>query len=94
MSGAARTARETIVIDTRLSGEVSSALVDDNQLENAILNLAINGRDALPSVGRLEISTGMADIDGAQASLSLDAQPGRSVRVEVRDFGEGMTEEG
>lgn len=87
-----RTLGETIVIETRISADVPNALVDGNQLENAIINLAINARDAMPRGGRLEISTGLAELDPAYLSSNPDAQPGKYVRIEVRDHGHGMSE--
>jgi PAS domain S-box-containing protein len=88
-----RTLGETIVIETRLSADVPSALVDGNQLENAILNLAINARDAMPSGGRLEICTNAAELDGSHCDMNPDVTPGRYVCIEVRDDGQGMSEE-
>ena len=88
-----RTLGETIVIETRLSEDIPSALVDGNQLENAILNLAINARDAMPLGGELEICTDLAEIDAAAAAAHADASPGRYVRITVRDTGEGMSPE-
>jgi CheY-like chemotaxis protein len=63
-------------------------LCDANQLENAVLNLAINGRDAMPEGGALTISTGRTTV--GQGS---DVGPGAYVRVRVEDDGEGMSEE-
>jgi PAS domain S-box-containing protein len=88
-----RTLGETVLIETSLSQDIPSALVDGNQLENAILNLAINARDAMPGGGRLEISTALADLDSAAARLQADATPGQYVRISVRDSGEGMSAE-
>jgi PAS domain S-box-containing protein len=88
-----RTLGETVLIETSLSQDIPSALVDGNQLENAILNLAINARDAMPGGGRLEISTALADLDSAAARLQADATPGQYVRIAVRDSGEGMSAE-
>jgi PAS domain S-box-containing protein len=76
-----------ITIRTRLGAD-ADALCDENQLENAILNLAINARDAMPEGGTLTISTSVArEPDG----LDLDA--GDYVCVEVADTGQGMTGE-
>ena len=88
-----RTIGETIVIETRLSGEVPNALVDPNQLENAILNLAINARDAMAGGGRLEISTSAAQLERDDMASSPEAKPGRYVCIAVRDSGHGMSEE-
>ena len=86
-----RTLGEPIAIETRLSADIPSALVDGNQLENAILNLAINARDAMPQGGELEISTDLAELDAAAATAHADASPGRYVRITVTDTGEGMS---
>ena len=85
-----RTLGETIVVRTDLAPGLRNAMVDGNQLENAILNLAINARDAMPAGGHLEISTGLAHLDDdAPAGDST----GNFVRIEVRDSGQGMSEE-
>jgi len=81
------------VIDTRLSAEVPNALVDANQLENAILNLAINARDAMPVGGRLELCTCLTELDDGYSATNPEAAPGRYVSIEVRDSGHGMSEE-
>jgi PAS domain S-box-containing protein len=76
-------------IDVRsdLDDAAGHALCDENQLENAILNLAINARDAMPEGGVLTISTTCIDEPGP------DPVPGRYVRVTVSDTGHGMTAE-
>jgi PAS domain S-box-containing protein len=85
-----RTLGETILVETRFAADLPSAQVDGNQLENAMLNLAINARDAMPRGGRLEISTGLATVDDKDAEIPFDAAPGRYVRITVRDTGQGM----
>jgi light-regulated signal transduction histidine kinase (bacteriophytochrome)/CheY-like chemotaxis protein len=68
------------------------ALCDANQLENALLNLAINARDAMPAGGRLTIET--ADIDlGPHDMVQHEVKPGRYVVLCVTDTGAGMTPE-
>jgi len=88
-----RTIGETIEIETRLDDDIPSAQVDENQLENAILNLAINARDAMPDGGRLRIETGLAEVDETYSSTHPDVAPGSYVRVAVIDSGTGMTPE-
>jgi CheY-like chemotaxis protein len=83
-----RTLGETIVIETSLDRAIPYAHVDANQLENALLNLAINARDAMPHGGRLEIATRVSDFDAE--SPDSDAAPGRYVGIIVRDNGAGM----
>jgi len=86
-----RTLGETIEIGTRLAADIPNAHVDENQLENAILNLAINARDAMTEGGELDIETGFVDLDERAAMLLDDAKPGRYVRITVRDNGKGMS---
>jgi PAS domain S-box-containing protein len=74
-----------IEVRTRLAAEADRAICDENQLENAILNLAINARDAMPDGGTLTISTGLVtETDG------LDLAAGDYVCVCVADTGHGM----
>ena len=88
-----RTLGETIVIDTKLATDLPNAMVDSNQLENAILNLAINARDAMPRGGRLDICTHAAQLDESVAVGNPGSGTRQFVCIEVRDNGEGMTEE-
>jgi PAS domain S-box-containing protein len=77
-----------ITIRTELDPAADRALCDENQLENAILNLAINARDAMPEGGILTISTGVS-----QEEDGLDLAAGDYVCVAVADTGQGMTAE-
>jgi len=77
-----------IVVHTELDPEVSHAVCDANQLENAILNLAINARDAMPEGGVLTISTRRRHLDDAP-----DVAGGDYVGITVADTGTGMTPE-
>ncbi|HWH22036.1 MAG TPA: PAS domain S-box protein, partial [Allosphingosinicella sp.] len=78
----------TVEVETRLSPEVDCGICDANQLENAILNLAINARDAMAEGGTLVITTDRAEIADAP-----DLQPGAYVCVSVSDTGSGMSED-
>jgi PAS domain S-box-containing protein len=86
-----RTMGPTIGVECNLysSGNISC---DQNQLENALLNLAINARDAMPSGGKLTISTQRLDIREAGAS-NRTMDPGSYVLISVADTGVGMNEE-
>jgi signal transduction histidine kinase/DNA-binding response OmpR family regulator len=84
---------EAIQIETVLSAGLWNTLVDPNQLENVILNLAINARDAMPQGGKLTLELGNAMLDdGYTASLS-DVSPGQYVLLAISDTGSGMTGE-
>ena len=88
-----RTLGEHIAVETVLSGGVWRAYVDCPQLESAILNLAINARDAMPSGGKLTIETSNASLDRNYADEHDDVEPGQYVLVAVTDTGGGMTPE-
>jgi CheY-like chemotaxis protein len=75
-----------ITIRTELDPEADRALCDENQLENAILNLAINARDAMPDGGTLTISTSLI-----REEAGLDLAAGDYVCVAVADTGQGMS---
>ena len=89
-----RTIGETVTIETVLAGGLWKAAIDPNQLENAILNLAVNARDAMPDGGRLTIETANCHLDEhyvEQAGAEIPA--GQYVMVAVSDAGKGMTAE-
>jgi PAS domain S-box-containing protein len=85
-----RTMGERIELVCKLAGDLWTASTDANQLESALLNLAINARDAMPDGGRLTIETANVQLDDAYASLHEDVQPGEYVAVSVSDTGIGM----
>jgi signal transduction histidine kinase len=84
-----RTLGEDVTVETRLPNGVHCAPADPNQLENAILNLAVNARDAMPGGGRLVIATGNAAID-EPAGRAIGVEPGDYVEIAVADEGSGM----
>ena len=84
-----RTIGETIRLDIRTTDGLWRTLCDPHQLENAILNLAINARDAMPEGGQLSIETRNSDVDDFSA-LQRDAKCGAYVCVAVTDTGTGM----
>jgi CheY-like chemotaxis protein len=88
-----QTLGEQITIEAVLAGGLWMTFVDQNQMENCILNLAVNARDAMPSGGKLTIETGNTYLDQVYASGHDEVTAGQYVMVAVSDTGEGMTEE-
>ena len=86
-----RTLGEPIELQCALADDLWTALTDANQLESAILNLAINARDAMPNGGRLTIETANIQLDKTYASLHEDVNPGDYVAISVSDTGVGMS---
>ena len=85
-----RTLGEQIELQSTLAANLWTAFTDANQLESAILNLAINARDAMPDGGRLTIETTNTRLDKAYTSLLDDVEPGDYVAIGVSDTGTGM----
>ncbi len=82
---------EEIELETVVSGGLWNTLIDPSQLENAILNLAINARDAMNGHGRLTIETANSVLDDDYARLHEDVRPGQYVLVAVTDTGSGIS---
>ena len=87
-----RTVGPAVTVEVAVARELWTTLIDPNQLENALLNLCINARDAMPDGGRIEIKTGNTTL-GAEAAQDLDLPPGPYVTLCVSDTGAGMTPE-
>ena len=87
-----RTVGTNITIETILAAGLWPCYCDGNQLENAILNLCINARDAMPDGGRITIETANSWVDDAGAQ-QRDMPPGQYVLICVSDTGVGMSEE-
>ena len=87
-----RTISENIELRIVAERDLPAAVADANQLESAILNLAINARDAMPDGGVLTIETRLEMIDRAIATRS-EVEPGRYIVISVIDTGVGMTPE-
>jgi len=86
-----RTLGETITIETHIAEDIWNILADPNQLMNALLNLAINARDAMPAGGKLIIRASNVTLDPEQTDL--EANPGDYVLLTVADTGIGMSPE-
>ncbi|WP_224248863.1 hybrid sensor histidine kinase/response regulator [Hyalangium gracile] len=84
---------EDIEVETVSAGGLWNTLVDPNQLENVILNLAINARDAMEGAGKLTIEVSNAMLDDHYAHLHPEVVPGQYVLLAVSDTGSGMTPE-
>ena len=88
-----RTLGEIVEIETVLAGGLWPTYVDAGQLENALLNLAVNARDAMPAGGTLTIETANRRFDEAYAALHQEARAGSYVMLAVSDTGTGMAPE-
>ncbi len=88
-----RTLGEDIEIETVLGGGLWNAMIDETQLESALLNLAINSRDAMPNGGKLTIETVNSHLDQEYVNHRIEVTPGQYVMVTVSDTGSGMAPE-
>jgi PAS domain S-box-containing protein len=84
---------EDIHLTTVLEERLARVRADPGQMEQVIMNLAVNAHDAMPSGGQLVIKTENVALDRAQSSLIPEARPGQFVRLTVSDTGMGMDEE-
>ncbi len=87
-----RTLGDAIEVETVLAGGLWPVKADATELESAILNLAINARDAMPKGGRLTIETANCELDERYAASHTDVRAGQYVMISVTDSGEGMKE--
>jgi CheY-like chemotaxis protein len=88
-----RTLGEQVTISLRLSPDPCQTLANPGDVDNAILNLAINARDAMPDSGGLTIDTHHVALDVNAARRIPNARPGEYVRLTVNDTGHGMSPE-
>jgi PAS domain S-box-containing protein len=86
-----RTIGENIAVETVLAGGLWRVEIDAHQLENALLNLAVNARDAMKDGGKLTIETANAHLDDGYADQYPELKPGQYVVLCVTDTGTGMT---
>ena len=84
-----RLIEESVRIEFRFAPDLSRVKVDPGQVEQVILNLAVNARDAMPAGGILTIETANVELDEHYAACTSGAQPGAHVMLSVSDTGTG-----
>jgi CheY-like chemotaxis protein len=88
-----RTFGESISLETVLAAGLWAVSADVNQLENALLNLALNARDAMPDGGKFTIKTGNVHLDETYAAAHVEVTAGQYVMIALTDTGGGMSRE-
>ena len=88
-----RTLGETIELEAVTASRLWPVEVDQNQLESAILNLAVNARDAMPDGGKLTVETANTALDASYSARDSEVIPGQYVMLSVSDSGSGMSTE-
>jgi PAS domain S-box-containing protein len=86
-----RTLGERVVFELVTAGGLWLTKCDPNQLENAVLNLVINARDAMPDGGKLTVETGNSHLDNTYSTVHPEIEPGQYVCISVTDTGSGMS---
>jgi len=84
---------EDIQIQVKTSTELGTIKADPSQIEQVMMNLVVNARDAMPHGGKLTIKTSNAELEHGYASEQVSVKPGRYVLLEVTDSGTGMSPE-
>jgi signal transduction histidine kinase/ActR/RegA family two-component response regulator len=84
---------EDIEIQTRLDAEIWNVMADQGTMEQVVMNLILNARDAMPNGGRLAIQTGNVELTPGTMGKIPESRPGRFVKMTVQDTGIGMTPE-
>ncbi len=84
---------EDIDFVTVLSPSVGSVMADPGQIEQVVMNLAVNARDAMPEGGKLMLETAEVELDESYAAEHAEVVPGRYAMVSITDNGTGMTSE-
>jgi PAS domain S-box-containing protein len=88
-----RSLGETVEVEIVLGGGLWRTEADPNELESALLNLAVNARDAMPTSGKLTIETSNSYLDEAYAARNAEVTPGQYILISVTDTGTGMDQE-
>ena len=84
---------EDITVELQLAPELPTIYADATSVEQVVMNLAVNSRDAMPSGGKMTFTSALVEVDRAHIAEHPDAQLGRYVRLEVRDTGHGISPE-
>jgi len=82
---------EDIELTVHTSRNLPSLLADPGMIEQVLMNLAVNSRDAMPNGGELDISVNMVELDARAISQHSEAQPGKFFQLTVRDTGTGIS---
>jgi len=85
--------QEDIELAVQIAPDLGNAKADTGQIEQALMNLVVNAKDAMPAGGKLIIQTANVCIDKTYAQNTLDVVPGEYVMITVSDTGQGMTNE-
>jgi two-component system cell cycle sensor histidine kinase/response regulator CckA len=88
-----RSLPENIELDVKCDPTVANVLADGSQLEQVLVNLVVNARDAMPVGGKLSLATCNSDLDDGYAAGHPEVVPGKYVQLSVCDTGVGMTKE-
>ncbi len=88
-----RLIREDVVLELILQDELRSVTADPHQIEQAIVNLVVNARDAMPEGGRITVETANVSLDESYARTHIGVQPGEFAMIAVSDTGDGMNAE-
>jgi two-component system cell cycle sensor histidine kinase/response regulator CckA len=83
---------EDVEVLTKYAEDLSMVLIDQAQIEQVIMNLAVNARDAMPGGGRLSIETGNIELDASYCRQYPYVKPGKYVQIIISDTGSGMDE--
>ncbi len=84
---------KAIQLETTPAADLGKTKVDPHQMEQVLINLVVNARDAMPQGGRLEIRTANAEFDQASRNGQSELKPGRYVEIRIKDSGCGMSED-
>jgi CheY-like chemotaxis protein len=88
-----RLLREDVKLELHLSTELPAVVADVSRIEQVVMNLVVNARDAMPEGGRLIIETTVGQVTAGKMAHELNLRPGRYVRISVIDSGQGMSSE-